>query len=106
MPSFTDPGGIRSLRVWFCKYETLASLSGLRQLQTLVIAGFPDTSLEILSAFSELRCLQIVHLPRISDLSPLSDCQQLESLSLETLPSWDSSGKVTKVNSLAPIAGL
>jgi hypothetical protein len=30
----------------------------------------------------------------------------LESLSLETLPSWDASGKVTEVESLDPIASL
>jgi len=106
MPAFPNPSAVRSLKLWFCKYKTLASLSALRRLQTLVIAGFPDAGLEILGGCSELRYLQIVHLPHIFDLSPLSDLQALEILSLETLPSWDAGGKVTKVRSLAPLTGL
>jgi hypothetical protein len=53
-----------------------------------------------------LQYLCIIHLPNVSDLSPLVSLQNLESLSLETLPSWDSSGKRTVVNSLAPLCQL
>jgi hypothetical protein len=45
-------------------------------------------------------------MPKVSDLSPLMALSELQCLSLETLPSWDSSGKTTQVDSLAPIGYL
>ena len=96
-------GRVGSLRIWFCKYKTLAPLTKFERLRTLVVAGFPDETLAILSKLQNLQYLSIVHLPNIVDLSPLTLLHHLESLSLSTLPSWDSSGKVTKVVSLDPI---
>ena len=53
-----------------------------------------------------LESLEIVHLPNIKNLSPLTSLTKLRKLSLSTLPSWDSSGKLTVVESLEPIANI
>lgn len=50
--------------------------------------------------------LQIVHLPQITALAPLSGLCRLRRLELATLPSWDASGKFTQVDSLAPLVEL
>jgi hypothetical protein len=106
MPLVRNPTDLTTLRIWFCKYRTLRTVGSLRQLKTLVVAGFPDEDLEFLRDLHELHYLQIVHLPKITDLSPIASLQNLETLSLETLPSWDSGRKVTKVTSLSPLAQL
>lgn len=55
---------------------------------------------------TNLRYLSIVHLPRVHDLGPLRSLTSLLTLSLQTLPSWDSSGKRTVVDSLEPLLHL
>jgi hypothetical protein len=60
----------------------------------------------MLAALGDLQYLRILHLPRVTDLGPLERLQRLETLSLEMLPSWDSSGKLTVVDSLDPIGRL
>ena len=50
--------------------------------------------------------LSVMHLPKVTSLSALADLHSLESVSLSTLPSWDSSGKVTVISSLKPLAAL
>jgi len=105
-PAVAQPDAVRSLRIWHCSYRTLDGIGNLRNLQTLVIATFPDATLSALSSLSQLRYLRILHMPRVTDLSPLMALSALECLSLETLPSWDSSGKTTEVDSLDPIGHL
>jgi hypothetical protein len=95
-----------SLRIWHCSYRTLRPIGQLSKLRALVIATFPDESLDFLRALNELRYLRIVHLPKVHDLAPLRNLLHLEVLSLSTLPSWDASGKTTEVESLEPIADL
>jgi hypothetical protein len=87
-PQVVDPVSVRSANVWFCKYKTLAPLAQLRNLEELVIAGYPDESFELLRRLEKLRLLHILDMPKISDISPLSELKQLVSLSLSTLPSW------------------
>jgi hypothetical protein len=67
-PSVADPELVRSARVWHCKYKSLAPLSALCNLEELVIATFPDESFEFLGKLSELRFLQILHMPKICDI--------------------------------------
>jgi hypothetical protein len=55
---------------------------------------------------SNLRHLKVVDMPSVSDLSHLGELAALESLSLATSPSWDSSGKVLTITSLKPLAKL
>lgn len=99
-------GEIESLRIWHCGYRSLEPVGRVAKLETLVIATFPDDSLACLRPLRSLRYLSIVHMPRVKDLAPLSELTKLECLSLETLPSWDSSGKLTEVESLDPLSKL
>lgn len=105
-PSVADPESVRSARIWHCKYESLAPLGALRNLEELVIAAFPDESFEFLEKLSELRFLQVLHMPKICDISPLSGLKRLTALSLSTLPSWDVLRKTTTVQSLDPLVSL
>jgi hypothetical protein len=106
--AFPDVDGkdLSSLRVWHCKYASLASLREFSYLRGLDIATFPDASLDPLSALTELRYLSILHLPRVADLGPLRGLVSLRMLRLRTLPSWDSSRKRTFVESLEPLGFL
>lgn len=106
LPAFPDPAGVTDLRVWFCKYTSLAPLASLHGLRTVVVASYPDDDLNALAPLEHLEYLLLLHLPRVSDLAPLGKLSALRTLRLHTLPSWDSSDRVTEVASLAPIATL
>jgi hypothetical protein len=105
-PPAADPDAVRHATIWHCRYTSLAPLAGLRHLERLVIATFPDASLDFLGRLVQLRHLRIIHMPKVGDLEPLAGLTQLTSLSLATLPSWDASRKTTTVRSLAPLAAL
>lgn len=105
-PPVDEPEGIESVRVWHCKYKTLEPISGLRNLRGLAIATFPDDDLRLLSELTALEYLRILHLPKVGDLSPLIGLSRLKVVRFSTLPSWDSSGKTTTVESLEPLAQL
>ena len=106
MPIIDSPSEVRSIRIWHCKYTSLASLADCINLEVLVVATFPDESFECISGLKKLRYLSVMHLPNVTSLSVIADLHCLESLSLSTLPSWDSSGKVTTISSLKPLATL
>lgn len=106
LPAPPAPSEVTALRVWHCKYKSLEVLSVFENLATLVIATYPDADLEPLVGLRKLEYLSIMHMPKVSDLAPLSKLQKLATLRLSTLPSWDSSGKQTMVRSLAPLAEL
>jgi hypothetical protein len=101
-----DASRVTHLRVWHCKYASLAGLSRFSNLQELVIATYPDATLDALAGLASLRVLHIVHLPKISDLRPLQSMKELQSLSLATLPSWDASRKRLTISGLEPLAAL
>ena len=103
-PEVENPLEVRTMRIWHCKYKSLQSLSNFENLEELVIASFPDGSFDMLSSIIKLRYLSVLHLPKITDLGVLSSMENVESLSLSTSPSWDTSGKCTIVNSLEPVA--
>jgi hypothetical protein len=105
-PAFDEPGRITALRVWFCKYQTLRQIEELSNVRTLVIAGYPDESFEPIGRLASLEYLSVVDFPKITSLEPLADLGQLRVLRLHCLPSWDSSGRVIQIESLAPIARL
>jgi hypothetical protein len=105
-PTVTAPLEVSSARVWHCKYDTLAPLSQFKNVQSLVIATYPDQTLELLNGLTQLEALQILHMPGVTSLEPLSQLRRLRRLSLGTLPSWDAAGKLTLVDSLAPLATL
>lgn len=101
-----DPSRVRTLRCWHCKYRSLAFLESFTSLVGLEIATWPDADLESLSGLSHLEYLRIIHLPKVTSLQPLAALNQLKVLRLETSPGWDSSRKVTVVDSLQPIGRL
>ena len=105
-PSIANPLAVKSARVWHCNYASLSSVAVCANLETLVIATYPDASLEAVGELRRLRYLRIVHFPKVSDLAPLRNLWALETLSLASLPSWDASGKVISIASLEPIARL
>ncbi len=106
MSAIADFTAVTSLRVWHCAYRTLEPLAAFSNLRSLTIATIPDASLEFLSLLAKLRYLRVVHLPKVTDLGPLTRLAGLQSLSLETLPSWDASGKRTVIESLEPISTI
>jgi hypothetical protein len=95
-----------ALRIWHCSYASLADLERYPELRTLVVATYPDSDLAPLTHLEKLEYLSLLHLPHVHDLSPLSTLKLLRTVRLSTLPSWDSSGKVTIVDSLRPLAEL
>jgi len=105
-PQLEKKENIRSLRVWHCKYKNLKEVALLQNLEELMIASFPDKSLDIFLSLGKLRYLSILHLPKVSDLAALSALPNIETLSLSTSPAWDAAKKCTIVESLEPIASL
>ncbi len=100
MPTGRDGARVTALRVWHCNYVSLAPVSRYPNLRTLVVATYPDADLEPVASLKSLEYLSLVHMPHISDLTPLARLGHLHTLRLATLPSWDSSDKVTVVESL------
>jgi hypothetical protein len=103
-PDVEDPATYHSARVWHCKYRTLEALSRFTNIEQLIVATYPDETLEPLSQLTSLAHLEITHLPKVTSLAPLAKLKSLKKLTLSTLPGWDTSRKVTLVESLAPLA--
>jgi len=106
MPLHEKPDAVSSLKIWHCSYNSLSSISQYSNLRAVEIASFPNETLRVFGCLSKLEWLRIVHLPKVEDLGPLASHDKLRSLSLATLPSWDSSGKVTTVESLSPLCEI
>ena len=105
-PDVPDAERVTALRVWHCKYRSLENLRQFPSLRTLVVASYPEESFDVVGLLSELRYLFVLHLPRVESLEPLAACKRLETLRLHTLPSWDTSGRKTVIDSLAPLRRL
>mgnify|MGYP002625973313 CR=1 FL=1 len=105
-PEIGHPLLIRSMKVWHCNYETLRPVSACINLRALIIASFPDASFATLNGLAALEYLEVLHLPKVTALDDLSQLEALSTLRLATLPSWDTSGKVTTVDSLEPLTRL
>ncbi len=105
-PALPAAESVTSLRVWHCKYASLAPVRALAALRKLVVATYPDDSLEHLSELPALEELEIIHFPRVATLEPLAKLRGLRTLKLASLPSWDSSSKRLVVESLEPLAQL
>jgi hypothetical protein len=92
--------------VWFCQYRSLRLLGELSNLRVLVVAGYPDSNFASMASLQNLEYLSVLHFPGATDLAALVELRALRTLRLSSLPSWDASGKVLEVDSLAPIAEL
>ena len=105
-PEIDHPSEVRSLRSWHCKYKSLMRLSAFENIEELAIASVPDASLNFLAPLKRLRYLRVVHMPKVTDIAIIGDLVSLESLSLATSPSWDSSGKKSIVKGFELLAQL
>lgn len=105
-PIIESPEKVTSLKIWHCNYESMEAISELNGIERLTIATYPERDLEVISKLKRLQTLQIINMPLVDDLSPLENLPNLTVLSLQTLPSLDSSGKKTIVKSLKPIAKI
>ena len=72
LPKGADPLAVDSLRIWHCGYKSLDSIADFKNLQTLTVATFPDSSFDALSSLKKLRQLRVLHFPKIADLQPLA----------------------------------
>jgi len=106
MPAIAEPLAVERLRIWHCGYKKLVPVASYENLRALAIATFPDTTLDPLVTLEKLQDLHILHLPKVSDLEPLTKLTCLESLELQTLPSWDASRKRTVIASLEPLTQI
>lgn len=104
-PAVDDPSAVLSVKLWKCNFSA-GPIRRFENLQGLEILSLPDASLDFLAGLTKLRHLTIIHLPKMPDLQPLRRLESLEVLRLQTLPSWDSSGKRTIVPSIEPIGAL
>jgi hypothetical protein len=105
-PKIENESNIRSLRIWHCKYKSLRDVAKLESLEELVIATFPDDTLDFLLSLRRLRFLGILHMPKVTTLAGLENLAALETLSLATSPAWDAAKKLTVVESLEPISRI
>ena len=105
-PSVDDPHRYTSARIKSCLYETLAPLGAFTNLRSLEVSQYPDRTFEPLSTLVGLERLKIRHMPALQELIGIESLTALQYLYLATLPSWDASGRVTVVRSLAPLADL
>ncbi|MGQ2913153.1 hypothetical protein [Aeromicrobium sp.] len=87
-------------------HRSLDGLARFTNVRTLVIASYPNADVAPPAHLRRLHYLSPVHLPNVTDLTLLGEPTELRTLRLATLPSWDSSGKVTTVDSLQPLAEL
>lgn len=105
-PDLDDPLTITHARVLACKYEDWNGIGRLTNLISLEVSDWLGSDFSPLQSLTSLEQLKITHLPRISSLAPLAGLVSLKRLILETIPSWDSSGKVTEIETLAPLRDL
>jgi hypothetical protein len=101
-----NPQDYKSVRIWHCNYKSLKELKSFSNLKSLEIATMVDDNLDFLVGMPRLETLRILHMPHVKDLTILSKLSSLKHIVLETLPSWDSSGKRIIVDSFAPLCGL
>jgi hypothetical protein len=57
LPVPPDPTAVTAMRIWHCKYRSLVGLVSFTGLRTLIVASYPDASLEPLRQHAvELHC--------------------------------------------------
>jgi hypothetical protein len=106
MPQIEKPEEVTSMTIWHCNFESLNQITECLNLEQLSIVSLPENNFDFLSQFSKLKFLSIVHLPDVTSFDSFPVLNQLETVSLETLPSWDSSGRKTIIDSLLPLSEL
>lgn len=105
-PDVPDPSRYESAWIWHCGFRSLSGLSRLRNLRKLEVAGYPDASLDPLRPLNRLEHLSMVHLPGVTNLTPLNCLAALRRLTLAALPAHDPASAPVDVESLAPLGSL
>ncbi|MCY9656520.1 hypothetical protein P5G65_15670 [Paenibacillus chondroitinus] len=96
---------IEALKIWNCKIKDYSKLNSLTKLTELEIFSF-DGTLDDMCNLRNLSKLRLIHMPKVNKLDKLGLLTNLQELSLESLPSWDSSGKTLVFDNLNPIGKL
>jgi len=104
--SHDQPDRVLSLKVWYSRVADWTALEVFTNLHTLEVAGYDHSNFEPVSSLYRLKELRLLHFPKVSSLSPLANLNALENLALESLPSYDASGKFLNVESFSPLAQL
>ena len=104
--SHDQPRHVLSLRVWYSRVTDWTALAAFANLQMLEVAGYDHDNLEPVGCLRHLKHLRLVHFPRVSSIAPLANLSALEALALESLPSYDASGKHLSVESFSPLSAL
>lgn len=102
-PTIDNPLSYTEIKIWHCRYQSLNRISEFQNIESIEIVTYPDTSLEFIEKLPRVKFLKITHLPKVSDISPLSKLASLEALYLSVLPSWD---KLQHIASLKPLSRL
>jgi hypothetical protein len=105
-PSLEKPEAITGLKVWICKYRSLAPIAHCSNLKSLVINSPLDSDLSWISKLTRLEYLWVQNPKNISSIGFLENLKCLQTLSLSTPPSWDSAKKILVVNAFTSIAHL
>lgn len=100
------PLSTQSLRIWACKYKSIAPIAQLRDLRELSIFAVKDDNFEFLAELSKLKYLSLIHAQNLKNVNFLNSLKDLEVLVLATSPSWDVKSKTITVESISPIANL
>jgi hypothetical protein len=96
----------KSMQLWFCGLKDFSFLERFPKLKVLVVADWFAPTPNDLGLVPQLKALSIVHLPTVTDLGPLKHMEHIEELRLDTLPSWDASGKMNKFESIRPSVSM
>ncbi len=96
---------IEVLKIWNCKIKDYSKLNSLTRLEELEIFSFEGTLSDICNLMN-LSKLRLIHMPKVNKLDELALLTNLVELSLESLPSWDSSGKTLVFDNFIPIGQL
>jgi hypothetical protein len=102
-PKVENPLEYSEIRIWHCGYRSFDWIRSFQNVESIEIATYPDSTLESIGRLPTVKFLFIIHLPKITDISPLANLQSLEKLELQTLPS---SAKTQQIKSLYPLEKL
>lgn len=105
-PEIESPEKYTELSIWHCKYRSIEKIALFKNLKKLEIATYLGADFEPLSKLKKLEFLHVVHLPKLKDLKGVSELVSLEEIQIETLPSWDASGKKLLISDLVPLGKL
>jgi hypothetical protein len=105
-PEAASPEEVTAIKVWLCKYKSLANIKACRHLKTLVINGLPEEDPSWIGELTQLEYLWIQNPSKVKSLDFISQLKKLRTLSLSTPPSWDASKKFIEIQSLEPISSL